>query len=298
MAGRIFAITTYETRRKAEWVAEEWKRLGICAIGWSAVNFCTCKSKEEIRRLLINEGYTRGVEDVWSFVGEMSEGDLVLAYSRHNTIAYVGVVKGPCKFVTDNSVGDPDGEFGCPHQREVEWWDEPHHFDRYDLPRYFAEQFGRHGKTVVEINPGSKGFKGFIRIIKTCADSGSRVPGINEDMVKSGLIKYLHSTLNKLEKGLKILNAEAVIGKTKKPRPDFIAEDKAGRTVIIECKGIAGESAVEQIQRYQREYGKGKDCRLMIVAFRFKERCKEKAKKLGNIELVECDLTFNKIENI
>lgn len=86
------------------------------------------------------------------------------------------------------------------------------------------------------------------------------------------------------------------IGKKKRPRPDFIAEDKEGRTVIIECKGTAGEYAVKQLQLYGQEYGRGKEPRLVIVAFRITGSCKLAATKAGNVELVECDLDFQKIE--
>ena len=59
----------------------------------------------------------------------------------------------------------------------------------------------------------------------------------------------------------------------------------------------AGESAVEQILSYKKEYGKDKDARLMIVALRINEACKSAARKVGNIELVECDLDFHRINN-
>lgn len=36
MTDRVFAITTYHEHDKAAEAAEEWKRLGIRAIGWSA----------------------------------------------------------------------------------------------------------------------------------------------------------------------------------------------------------------------------------------------------------------------
>jgi len=228
-------------------------------------------------------------------VEKMSEGDLVFAYSRDNTIAYVGEVKGPCKLNRKNVIGDSEGEFGYGHQRKVNWWDEPHHFDRRDLPEYFAAQFGRKGATVVEIDLGPKGFEGFVSIIKTCANSGSRFPGINEETIKAGLLKYLYHSLDRLEKGLKLKSAEIAIGKQKGSRPDFIAEDRQGRTVIMECKGTAGEGTVEQIQSYEREYSKGQKPRLIIIAFKINEACRSAAKKAGNIELVECDLAYTPI---
>jgi hypothetical protein len=293
---RAFAITTFHTSRgnRAVEAAEEWKKLGICAIGWSKVpNLCRCRSKEEVLDKLGKYGYSSyGAEDVWKFISVMNEGDLVFAYSRKNTIAYVGTVNGPCEFNTNNIIGDPKGDFRYAYQRKVSWWDEPHHFDRRDLPSYFANQFGKKGITVAEIDTGSKGIDGLINILKVCAISGSKFPGINEDLVKAGLLKYLHHSLDTLEKGLKIKSAEVAIGKKRKPRPDFIAEDANGQTVLIECKGIADESAVSQIEGYRREYGKR--CRLLLVAFRITETCKSAAKK-ANVELVECDLSFHKI---
>ena len=298
MVRRIFAITTYhEPGEKATIAAEEWRRLGICAIGWSDINFCTCKDKVQVIKRLRGKNYdVRGAEDIWCFLKEISEGDLVLAYSRDNSIAYVGVVKGPCKYDRNNSIGDPDGEFDYAHQRKVEWWGEPHHFDRHDLPKYLADQFGKRGKTVVDIDPGLKGFESFIQVIKVCAISGSKIPGINEDTVKAGIVKYLHHSLDRLEEGLIIKSAEVAIGKPKKTRPDFIAEDKMRRAVLIECKGIAGESTIEQIKEYEKEYGKGKDVRLIIVAFRISDACRKMAREAGNIEIVECDLDFHKIQ--
>lgn len=294
MANRAFAITTFHTSldNKAIEAAEEWKRLGICAIGWSRVPYlCKCKSKEEVTDLLRKNGYSSyGTGDVWKFVGEIKKGDLVFAYSRNNTIAYVGVVDGPCGLNRDNVIGDPKGEFGYAHQRKVHWRDEPHHFDRRDLPNYFADQFGKKGVTVAEIDVGSKGLEGLIKILNTCAISGSKFPGINEDTIKAGLLKYLHYSLNRLEKGLRLKSAEVAIGKRKRPRPDFIAEDEYGKTVLIECKGTAGESVVEQIQSYGKEYGK--DSRLLVVAFRITDACRSAAKK-ANVELVECDLDFH-----
>jgi len=297
MTGRIFAITTYHEPGKAVEAAEEWKRLEICAIGWSPINLSTYKSKEAIRQQLEKEEYdTRRVEDPWKFKNEMSNGDLVIAYSKNNTIAYVGEVQGPCEFHQDNSIGNPRGEFQYPNQRKVKWCSEPHHFSRHDLPKHYSTQFGKRGVTVAEIIPESKGSSRFIKIIKACANSGSKLPGISEGAVKAGLVKYLYHTIDSLEKGLTIKSAEITIGRKKRKRPDFIAEDINERTVIIECKGTAGEDTVDQILGYGEKYGDKNQPRLMIVAFRINSQCRLAAKKVGNIELFECDLNFHKIE--
>jgi len=293
MGGRILAITTYhEPGEKPAEAAELWKMLGICAIGWSPVSFCRCRSKRQVEQLIEKENLTARTEEIWAFVNA-DKGDIVLAYSRDNTIAYVGEIDGPCRFIDCNVIGDPKGEFDYPNQRKVRWWDEPHHFSRHDLPNFFANQLGKRGVTVAEINAGSKSLRGFISLIRTCSNSGSNLPGINEDAVKAGLVKYLHFSLDRLEKGLRIKTAEVAIGKEKRSRPDFIAEDKNGRTVLIECKGNAGESTVDQILGYSKEYGK--DARLMIVAFKINESCRLTSREAGNIELVECDLDFHKI---
>ncbi len=91
------------------------------------------------------------------------------------------------------------------------------------------------------------------------------------------------------------MKAEVAIGKDKRQRPDFIAEDKKGKTVIIECKGTAGEAAVDQILDYQKKYGKKKDTRLIIVAFRFTDACKSYANRVGNVELFECNLGWKRV---
>jgi hypothetical protein len=295
MTRRILAITTlHKGGEDAAEAAELWKMLGICAVGWSPNNFCRCGNKKQVEQLVKKENLSARAEEIWAFLSA-NDGDVVLAYSRDNTIAYVGEMDGPCRFTTANAIGDPKGKFEYPSQRKVKWWDEPHHFSRHNLPDYFAGQLGKRGVTVAEIIPDSKGVEGFVKIMKTCANSGSKLPGINEDAIKAGLVKYLHYSLDRLEKGLRIQSAEVTIGKDRKSRPDFIAEDKDGRTVLIECKGNAGEGTVEQIMGYSREYGKGKETRLMIVAFRINEACKLAATKVGNIELVECNLDFWKL---
>jgi hypothetical protein len=295
MAGKIFAITTHHKHSKE--AAEEWKRLGICAIGWAPINLCKCRSVEEIKKRLRREDYgTMKAKQIWCFVKRISKGDIILAYSRGKTIAYVGEVKdNRCRLNQKNIIGDPDG-YDYPNQRRVGWWEEPHHFDCHDLPPYLAKQFGKRGVTVAEIDPSPKGFEEFIEIVKACANSGSKLPGINEDGVKAGLVKYLNHSLEKLEPGLTIKHAEVAIGEQKRAIPDFIAKDRRGRTVLIECKGIAGEASVRQIKDYEKEYSKGENSRLIIFAFRVNKACRLAAKKERNVELVECDLDFQKIE--
>lgn len=287
---KIWEIKTHHRNR--EEAAEEWKRLGICAIGFVRLDDFQVKSKGELEKRTPENYTSRDIEQVWNFYNGINKGDLVLAYTKHNTIAYVGEVEGPYEFRQDNVVGDPNG-FGYPRQRRVKWWDEPHHFSRWNLPKPFAKQFGKRGFTIRPIEPGAPGCEGFIRILKACAISGSKMPGLNEDMVKAGLIKHLYRSLNVLELGLKIKRVEPSIRKRK--RPDFIAEDKEERPVLIECKGTASGDAVDQIKDYEKKYGKGASPRLMIVAFKIDEMCRSAAKSAGNVELFECDLSFRKI---
>lgn len=292
MTSKIWAITTHHKRTFE--AAEEWKRLGICAIGWTPVNFTKCRKKKDFIKKYQQQGWPlKDLDQIYNFVREIRKGDIVLAYALNNTIAYVGEVKkGRCKFVRDNVIGSEKG-FGYPHQRRVRWWNEPFYFDRRDLPPYFTKQLGKRGISAVEIFPDQKGFEGFIKVVHACANSGSKLPSLKEDLIKAGLVKYLYHSLDKLEPGLKIEHVEVSIGKQKRSRPDFIAKDKRGRTVLIECKGIAGEKAIEQIKDYEKRYGRGKKSRLMLVAFKIKEACKPKARK-ENIELIECDLSFKK----
>jgi predicted Mrr-cat superfamily restriction endonuclease len=216
MARRIFAIITHHKLGNEVEAAELWKRQGICTFGWPNFNFCRYRSEEAIRECLKKENRdTRRTKEIWRFVREIKKGDLVLAYTRKNTIAYVGEVKGPCEFNTGNDVGNLEGKFYYPHQRKVKWWNEPHHFNRRDLPENFCDQLGKHGVIVAEIDPGSKGFEAFIEMIKVCASSGSKIAGINEDTVKAGLVKHLNHAIDRLEQGLIIKDAEIAIGKQK-----------------------------------------------------------------------------------
>jgi RecB family endonuclease NucS len=69
-----------------------------------------------------------------------------------------------------------------------------------------------------------------------------------------------------------------------------MARDRRGNTVLIECKGIGREAGCEQLKRYGDRYAR-KGTRLILVAFRFDNRCLRSAKS-ERVELVECDLTF------
>jgi predicted Mrr-cat superfamily restriction endonuclease len=294
MVHKIFSITTYNDNEFVEEVAEEWKRLGICAIGWASLGrLDKFKNEKEIIKRLRRRGRpTRNATEIWRFLKDINKGDIIFAYTKDNTIAYIGEVKnGKYEFNEDNVIGE---EYEYPNQKSVDWWDEPHHFDRHDLPREIAEQFGKRGVIVAKIDVGSRGAKKIIEIVKLCAKSGSKLGLINEDIIKAGLVKFLYRSIDRLELGLKIEKVESVIGKKK--RPDFIAKDSKGKTVIIECKGTAGAEAVDQIKSYEKLYGKGFTPRLIIVAYKIDESCRSAARKAKNVELFECDLYFQRLK--
>lgn len=264
--------------------AEAWKRDGVCAIGW------TNKWEGDIRKVkqsILSKNRAFAVART-QFL-DIRKEDLVLAYARNNMIAYVGEVKGGYRYSRDNEVGRKDG-FNYPNQLQVDWWPEPHHFDRKELPSWLASQLGKIGKTITKIETYDYGCERTIAIIRTCPTPGSALAQI-EDLVKAGIRKYLPNVIGDLEPGLRLTGAEHSISAA--DRPDFIAIDRNERTVIIECKGTAKERDCEQVERYGKTF-KSKNPRLMLVAFKFQEGCEKAAKKRG-LELVECELRFKKV---
>jgi len=155
-----------------------------------------------------------------------------------------------------------------------------------------VEQIGIHGCIIKDVDPGSIKFEGFEDFLKRNAESLTDSSlEINEDTIKAGIRKYLRNYIDELEKGLKIVYAERGIHDQK--RPDFKARDARGSLVLVECKGLANEDAVEQVKEYLKKSKKEKT-RAILVAFRITPKCRALAKK-HNIELFECDLNFNKI---
>jgi hypothetical protein len=276
---KIYAIVTHHERPDAG--AEAWKECNVCAIGFHSDKKLT-KMKDAAL-----------AADARTFL-KMEKGDVILAYTWGNRIAYVGeVVDGKYTYTTENLVGrsEEQGGFGYPHQYKVKWWDKPYDFSRKDLPEFLRDQLGKRGRTVIPIVLGRRSFDQVKQIIITNAESGSLSYDVNEDMIKAGMRKYLRRHLNSLEKGLKITGAEASISES--GRPDFIAKDEKGKTVLIECKGFAYPADLEQLERYGKDFAKEKP-RLMLVAFKMADECVKLAKKNPKIELFECDLTFSK----
>lgn len=291
----VYVVTTFDSNYEkdgynAETAVDAWKECGVCAIGWSGIGNLKEKSDDEIK-LKLKETYKsiKGFNDIKDFL-QIEKGDLILAYSNKNTIAYVGEVVGDYVYTRDNKIGN-ENEIDYANQFSVNWWNSPHHFDRHELPSYIYKQLGKRGKTVIKLNFKNKSFDELKNIIKVCAISGSQLNALNESLIKVGLSKYLKQNLNLIENGLKIIKAEVRI--TPKNQPDFIAEDINGKKVIIECKGTAsGRDLYEKI-KYKKTYIK--ECpRLMLIAFKFSDDCKKAAKDL-NVELIECDLSFKKL---
>ena len=219
----IYAITTHHERLSD--AAEAWLECNVCAIGWSSYGNLKRVNLEELP------------SDAQQFM-KIRKGDLILAYSGGNRIAYVGEIEdGKYMFTRKNIVGldEADGGFDYPNQYKVRWFDRPYDFSRKDLPPFLLEQLGKRGRSVVPIKLNRRSFDEVKQIIMTNARSGSLSYEINEDTVKAGIRKYLRRHIDSLEKGLKIAKSEEATGKT--DRPDFIAKDKNNETVIIECKG-------------------------------------------------------------
>lgn len=264
----IYAITTHHKRKDD--AAEAWHECGVCAIGWEP-----------------------GENKQADLFRDIQKGDFILAYSGGNSIAYVGETDGTYVETDKNIVGkESDGGFGYPYQYKVNWYNNPCHFSKDDLPQWLAKQLGKPYKTVVRLEMERWTFDEVKRIIQTTVKSGSLFD-INEDTVKAGIRKYLGLHIDSLEKGLTIKASEECISTT--DRLDFRAEDKHAKTVIIECKGRAFPSDCAQLKRYEKRMAKERP-RLMLVAFKFEDGCRKEAAK-NHIELFEADLRFTKLSS-
>ena len=99
---------------------------------------------------------------------QIDRGDVILAYSGDNRIAYVGEVEdGRPLEATNNIVGDYNSKFGFdyPYQYKVTWFDKPHHFSRKSLPDWLWSQLGKRGKSVVQIDLMKRSFPAVKRLI-------------------------------------------------------------------------------------------------------------------------------------
>ena len=81
----VYVIVTYNEKYKEpeynlESAAEAWKECGVCAIGWSRSG-----NLKKVRENKLNK-------DMQLFL-QIEKGDLILAYTGNNTIAYMGEIK-------------------------------------------------------------------------------------------------------------------------------------------------------------------------------------------------------------
>jgi hypothetical protein len=282
----IYNIVTHHERPIE--AAEAWISEGVCAVGFFDLDAKNIQRKDEILKLVSrhDKNITHSVNELWKFL-QIEKGDIILAYCLNSTVAAVGEIIGDYSYNIKNIVGkdEDDGGFDYPHQKKVKWFETPQYFDKEELPCVISKKLGQRGKTTTKIDYIAENFLKFRELIP------SNYKGkFNEDSVKAGISKYVIKNLDKLEIGLKISHEEKSINEQN--RPDFLAKDKNGTPVIIECKGYADSETIKQIKRYRSNYPKASRC--FLIATRISEDCKKEATKNG-IEVFEVDLDFNKI---
>lgn len=286
MMAAIYNIVTHHERPIE--AAEVWISEGVCAVGYCGdVNATNIKSRDDLNKLALRKKCdTRSINKLCTFL-QIEKGDIILAYIGDSTVAAVGKIIGDYSYNTKNIVGkdEEDGGFEYRHQKEVKWFESPQHFDTGELPCVISKKLGQRGNTPTKIDYLAETFLKFIEIIPSTYKGK-----FNEDSVKAGISKYVRKNLDKLEIGLKITHEEKSINEQN--RPDFLAKDKNGTSVIIECKGYAESETIKQIKRYRSNYPKASRC--FLIAMRISEDCKKEAARNG-IEVFEVDLNFNKI---
>lgn len=286
MMASIYNIVTYHEKESANDAAEAWIQDGVCAVGfYGDINAKNIKTIEELKKK-VKDSSTKSINELWAFL-QIERGDIILAYSLNSTVAAVGEVISDYFYNTKNIVGrdvDDDG-FDYPHQKKVKWFKTPRYFHKNELPSVITEKLGLRGKTTTEIKYP---VDSFLKIIKEIRSTYKRK--FNEDLVKAGLSKYVQRNSDQLEVGLKIIGEESQIDEQN--RPDFLAVDKRGTKVIIECKGFADKDDIKQIKRYRLNYPKTSRC--FLIASHISDECKKEAIK-NNIEVFEVDLIFQKI---
>lgn len=278
--------------RAAELFIEE----GVVAIGWSDVGDLSGRNRDEIKESIKNVykklEYTEqeaasAAGALLRFRDEISKGDFVFAYARHNRVAVIGEVIGDYEFNQKNKVGDPDGEIDYANQRRVKWRAWPRNFDRSYLPDEVAQKVALPGAIHVFEYDFEKLMKSLNAIPKE--EMREKILEVeSEDEIK----EYLRKRPRDLEEGLEIVQSEY---ETSAGPMDFLAKDKDGKPVVIEVKVKAGDSAVGQILGYIRAYEEEKNIenvRGIIVAEKFEDRCRKATKGL-NLNLYECKLKFD-----
>ena len=102
------------------WRWDEWLRGGFADIGWSALGDLTGLNSKDFKALQAvkvaeHEGWTKtATNQVWRFVNQVKEGDVIVANRGKSEVLSVGIVTGPYYFV-------PGGKHG--HRVPVEWID-------------------------------------------------------------------------------------------------------------------------------------------------------------------------------
>lgn len=103
---------------------------------------------------------------------------------------------------------------------------------------------------------------------------------------------HLVRNLDSIEKGLRFVDRQVSIDVG---RVDILAEDAAGRRVVIELKvGQAKDSAVGQIARYLGWYSRqdGTSPRGILIASEFPEPVRYAAEAIQNLSLIEYRVQF------
>ncbi|NIE72986.1 DUF91 domain-containing protein [Pantoea sp. Ap-967] len=103
---------------------------------------------------------------------------------------------------------------------------------------------------------------------------------------------HLVRSLDSIEKGLRFIDRQVSIDVG---RVDILAEDAAGRRVVIELKvGQAKDAAVGQIARYLGWYGRrdSKRPRGMLIASEFPDAVRYAAEAIPDLSLVEYKVQF------
>jgi len=288
----VRVVTHHENpERAAELFAEE----EVVAVGWVRAESIAGKTREEIRQMLIDEGFDNpewGVSQLIMFRDELEVGDVVIAYRTKNIVASVGEIIDEYKFNNENKVGRPEnegGEIDYPNQKRVHWWDKPRNFHRNLLPGDLSETVASRGTIkILDYDVDVDKLKETLNSISSIEASREKILEVTgEDEIK----EYLKRHISDLEEGLTIKKAEyeVSVGSI-----DILAEDEKGLPVVIEVKVQAGDSAVGQILGYTQAYEEEcetEQVRGMIVAQEFTERCKKAAKRVG-IKLCQCRKTF------
>jgi len=97
---------------------DEFQSLGIIAVGWPDLGNLSTFKKDEIRELLLNNGYEdktvgKDVSKIWRFCFEIQKSDYVIV--PHNDVIIIGVVDSGYTY-DENAVS-----MGYPHQHKVKW---------------------------------------------------------------------------------------------------------------------------------------------------------------------------------